>query len=445
MNKSGSPRKIWVAMSTPFQVNFFYPLIKKLKGKFDFLITARNHDRVFSILDTLNLDYVRVGRHGGTERDGKLQAYAETIQQLIPVIKKEKPDLLLTERWPEAVRVAFGFNIPAWTIFYDEREYHVNRMVFPLSSKVFAPTFYSASELRNNGVNPDTIVWFRGFHTCYLKEQKIVNDKNPFLEMGYKPPIVLVRPEPEFAAFFGRKEAVLEKTVSLLSNNGKAKDAFNIVVFPRTESQIRTYQKYPVALIDDSFIENPVAYADVTLGAAETMLMESFVLGKPAVSTVYWNESKPLAQLHKYIPHTTDPKEAVMHVLNYLDSKAREDFRSRSEKIVGLMENPIAKFEEEINKLFGGASEKKISSKRRSPIEIYVDIIRAVAFRPLKITHIMQSTNLSYAKVKKDIVWLKNKGLVEEQVSDYGELCFKASVEGLSLLNDYERMKEKLY
>jgi len=77
-------------MSTPFQVNFFYPLIKKLKGKFDFLITARNHDRIFSILDTLNLDYVPVGRHGGIERDGKLQAYAENIQQLIPVIKKEK-------------------------------------------------------------------------------------------------------------------------------------------------------------------------------------------------------------------------------------------------------------------------------------------------------------------------------------------------------------------
>ncbi|MEM3641587.1 MAG: DUF354 domain-containing protein, partial [Candidatus Bathyarchaeia archaeon] len=396
MNKYGSRRKIWIAMSTPFQVNFFYPLIKKLKGKFDFLITARNHDRIFSILDSLNLDYVSVGRHGGTERDGKLQAYAETIQQLIPVIKKEKPDLLLTERWPEAVRVAFGFDIPAWTIFYDEREYHVNRMVFPLSSKVFAPTFYNINELRNNGVNPDSIVWFRGFHTCYLKDQKLNNGENPFLEMGYKPPIVLVRPEPEFASFFGRKETVLEKTVSLLSNNGKSKEEFNIVVFPRTENQAKTYQKYPVALIDDAFMDNPVAYADVTLGAAETMLMESFVLGKPAVSTVYWNESKPLAHLHKYIPHTRDPKEAVMHVLNYLDSKAREEFKSQSERIVSLMENPIAKFEEEINKFYGGANEKKISSKRRSSIEIYIDIIRAVAFRPLKVTHIMQLTNLSY-------------------------------------------------
>ncbi|MEM3627059.1 MAG: DUF354 domain-containing protein [Candidatus Bathyarchaeia archaeon] len=442
--KPGLSGKIWIAMSTPFQVNFFYPLIKKLENEFDFLITARNHDRIFSMLDAMDLDYVPIGRHGGPEVDGKLRAYAENIQQFIPVIKKEKPDLLLTERWPEAVRTAFGFNIPAWTIFYDEREYHVNRMVFPLSSKVFTPTFYSVQELCSNGVDPNSIVWFRGFHTCYLKGHKVAGG-NPFLEKGYKRPIVLVRPEPEFASFFNRKERILEETVSLLSSNSKD-GCFTLAVFPRTENQMRVYEKYPVTIINDAFSENPVLHADLTIGAAETMLMEAFVLGKPSVSTVYWDESKPLKELHRHIPHTTDPKEAAAYALKFLDSRVCENFRLNAEKVVSLMENPLIKIEEEIRKFYGGDNEfTKTSQRRRSQIEIYMCILRALAFRSLKLTHIMQEANLSYMKVKKNVALLKQRGLIEEQVKHDGDSYFRATPEGLAVLSSYEKIEKSLF
>jgi uncharacterized protein len=115
-------KKIWVAMSTPFQANFFAPLIKTLEKEYEFLVTSRSHDNIFSILKAKKIDFVAVGKHGGKELPDKLQAYAQTIEEMIPTVKREKPDLLLTERWPEAVRVAFGFDVPAWTIFYDERE-----------------------------------------------------------------------------------------------------------------------------------------------------------------------------------------------------------------------------------------------------------------------------------------------------------------------------------
>src|SRR5579875_2253753 len=123
-------RKIWVAMSTPFQANFFAPLIKELENEFEFMVTAREHDRISSILEAKGIPYRIVGRHGGRDITSKLEAYASNIQDLLP-----------TERWPEAVRIAFGLNIPAWTLFYDEREKHVNQMVFPLASKIFAPRF----------------------------------------------------------------------------------------------------------------------------------------------------------------------------------------------------------------------------------------------------------------------------------------------------------------
>jgi len=437
-------KKIWIAISTPFQVNFFYPLIKRLEKKFDFLITARDHDRIFSILDAKGLDYIPIGKHGGAELDGRLQAYAQNVQQLAPIIKDEKPDLLLTERWPEAVRVAFGFDIPAWTIYYDERERHVNRMVFPLSSKVFAPSFYTPAEMRENGVDLENIVWFRGFHTCYLKGE-VIDRKNPFKELGFDSPIILVRPEPEFATFFCQKQDILERSIRLLSNNHGFKNDFNIVVLPRTKNQASCYAKYPVSILDEAFLENPVAFADVTVGAAETMLMEAFVLGKPAISTMYWQESKPVTELHKYIPHSNDPKEVAAKTLDYLNPKEQREFYEQAKLIVDLMENPVLKMEEEINQLYAEPELiEKASRTRRSQMEIHMIILNLGAFRSLKLTHIMQAANLSYSKVKEDVAWLKRKGLLVESSDLSGGQYFRTTTEGLQLLADYKKIREKL-
>src|SRR6267378_7054879 len=116
--KGGKIKKIWVAMGTPFQANFFAPLIRSLSSEYEFLVTAREHDRITSILAAKKIDFVTVGTHGGKSLSNKLETYAKNIQQLLPIVEEEKPDLLLTERWPEAVRVAFGLNIPSWGIFY---------------------------------------------------------------------------------------------------------------------------------------------------------------------------------------------------------------------------------------------------------------------------------------------------------------------------------------
>jgi len=341
-------RKIWIAISTPFQVNFFYPLICRLKETHEFLITARSHDRTIPMLESKGLDFIEVGKHGGRDPTGKLLAYAETVKKLVPIVRREEPDLLLTERWPEAVRTAFGLQIPAWTLFYDEREYHVNRMVFPLSSKIFAPSFYSMDQLRKNGVvDPDRVVRFNGFHTCYLKDYCPNQQKNPFKEIDLDPPIILVRPEPEKAVFFEEQKSILEDTVKLLVKRNNA----NIAVVPRTPRQKRRFERYPVTIYESSSDENPVAYSDVVIGAAETMLMESFVLRKPTVSAVYWKPSVPVKELHRYIPHYTNPAKIATKTESYLLPEERARFERNAERVVNRMDNPIDTFNSELQKI----------------------------------------------------------------------------------------------
>ncbi|MDA4126846.1 MAG: DUF354 domain-containing protein [Thaumarchaeota archaeon] len=431
-------KKIWVAMSTPFQANFFAPLIRALESEYEFVVTARDHDNIQEILDAKKIDYIPVGRHGGRDLGNKLEAYAETIQKLLPIVKREKPDIMLTERWPEAVRTAFGLNIPSWTIFYDEREKHVNQMVFPLATKVFTPRFYTFQELYQNGViDPDKVVWFNGFHTGYLKGLQPIG-RNPYEEKHLEPPVVFVRPEPEFASFFTSHQLVLEKAVGLIQKAGKA----SVAVLPRTASQERKYARMGVTTLDESMVESPVAHSDVAIGAAETMLMEAFVLGKPAVSAIYWEPSKPVQELHKYIPHSVDPTEIARYVDNYLDPGQMTAFKEKASLLVQNMDNPVQLMVEEIRKL--NMKKEDVVLKRRSKMEIYIDIIQAASMQPLRPTHMMKAANISYNELRNIVEALESRGLITEETT-LGGKYYQATKEGLRVLQEYKIVHTRLF
>ena len=431
-------KKIWVAMSTPFQANFFAPLIDELKNEFKFIVTAREHDNITNILKAKGIDFVQVGKHGGRELANKLDAYAEGIKAMLPVVVREKPDLLLTERWPEAVRVAFGLNIPSWTIFYDERESHVNQMVFPLASRVYVPRFYTFQELYTNGVtDPDKIAWFNGFHTGYLKGT-VPSSHNPYKDLGLSSPLVFVRPEPEFASFFPNHEPVLEKAVERVVRQELA----TVVVEPRTESQRKTYSKMGVNILETSMEESPVAHADVALGAAETMLMEAFIMGKPAVSAIYWETSKPVEELHRYIPHTTDPKRIVGYVEEYLDTDNQKAFSEKVSLLVKNMDNPAEMMVKDIRRL-NQPGRTQSTLKRRSRLEINLDIIQAASLRPLRPTQIMKVANISYTELRDIIQSLEERNLLRAENNISGKY-YQATVEGLKLLEDYKSIRGRL-
>lgn len=433
-------KKIWVAMSTPFQANFFAPLIEELQGEYEFFVTVREHDGIGAILKAKKIDFVTTGKHGGKRLENKLEAYAQTIQLMLPLIEKEKPDLLLTERWPEAVRVAFGLNIPSWVIFYDEREKHVNQMVFPLASKIFVPRFYTFQELYQNGVTDlDKIIWFNGFHTGYLKDMPI-SQENPFKKAGIDSKVVFVRPEPEFASFFPNYQPILEKSVELITANSDCA----VVVLPRTDKQRLHYSRVPkVTVIDSAFHDSPVAHADVALGAAETMLMEAFVLGKPAVSAIYWEPSKPVVELHRYIAHSTDPHQIARYVDGYLNVGEQQRFSERASLIVKAMDNPVRLMIDEIRRI-DEAPHGDVVLKRRSKMEVRIDIIQASSLRPLRPTHIMKAANISYNELKVIIDDLERRGMIQVETTIGGKY-YQSTSEGLRVLEDYKRFKDRLF
>jgi predicted glycosyltransferase/predicted transcriptional regulator len=436
--------KIWFAIGTPYQANLFHPVIEKLKDRVEILVTAREHDRILEILDAKGVGYKVVGKHGGSTLYGKLSAYAETLSGFVQLINAEKPNLMLTERWPEAVRTAFGLNIPSWTLFYDEREFHVNRMVFPLSNKVFAPSFYTPKELREHGVLEEaSIVWFKGFHTTYLKGYR-PSGKDPFKEMGVSHPLVLVRTEPRFASFFPGEKPVLEEAVKMLvGSTDYRRGRFSMVAVPRDENQRERFERMGVPIFNAATPDNPVFFADVVLGAAETMLMEAFVLSKPCVSGIYWQESKPVKELHKHVPHSKDPKELCSETLRLINPEEAESFKKRARRMVDLMDNITEKIEREILLFLGEKVSAKKYRLRRSELDLCMELIEEVSLSPSKLTPLMYNMGVSYNKLRALVKKLVNKGLLMETIVD-GDKYYRATDQGVELLFNYKRIRSVL-
>lgn len=436
-------RRVWVAINSPFQVNFFHPLILRLRKSLDVLITARGDDRILSMLKAKGLDYVPVGKSEDGPPNERLVAYAKTMEELVPIVQREKPDLLLTERWSEAVRVAFGFGIPSWTMFCDERDPYLNCTVFPLSTKIFASRFHGFKELQENGVTDvKKVTWFDGFPACYLKGASM-KECDPFKAEGLKSPVWLVRPEPESA---GRSDEskIVERSVQMLTKQKEAKD-ISLVVLPRNERQLVQYKRYPVTLMTSMVQDSPVVYADAVFGGSENMLMEAFVLSKPAVSSIYWRESKLIQELHRYIPHTLDPGQIAQEVIKFTNSEEALLFKERARLVVNQMDDLVVMMGEEIRRFYGLVQVDHVrSSGRRSRIEIYTDILQEIAFRPRRLTHIMQAANLPYTQLKRYLIRLKKTNLVVERRDRPNGVSYQATSEGVRFLKEYKKVISNL-
>ena len=81
---------------------------------------------------------------------------------------------------------------------------------------------------------------------------------------------------------------------------------------------------------------------------------------------------------------------------------------------------------------------------RRSQMEIYVDILKAVAEGKKKPTHIMYRANLSWTRLKRYIDFLINQSLLQEEIND-GASVFTLTTKGKDVIGYFKRIEGELY
>jgi predicted glycosyltransferase len=208
-------KKIWIDIEEPKTAIMFNSLLKKFqKENAELLITARDYDSTFQILDDLDIEYQKVGKHGGEKLEDKLGTYIHRLNDLFPFVSNFKPDYLVTFSSVEGARISFGLRIPSIGYNDEPRNVPVCKLIFPYLDKIIVPACVPEELYINLHANPDKLIKYNGIdEIAWLSEY----EPNPKILDSYsleKGKFVIMRSEPSFASYFIDK---LEPEESLIS------------------------------------------------------------------------------------------------------------------------------------------------------------------------------------------------------------------------------------
>lgn len=277
--------KVWIDISNAPHVIFFKSLIKELKKeRYAVLVTARDYGPIFGLLRMYKIKFIPVGEHGGKDIGDKLLKSAERTLELGKLIRKEKPDVCVYKYSIEAARVAFGLGIPSIAVADNEYGFAQNMLTLPFATKVVVPKAIMKKELEKYGVTEDKLVQFDGVcEIANVRGFKPVEDIFSQLGLSKAQPLVVLRPEPYLASYYGRKSNFLEPIIRKLNKDNKR---VQIVVIPRSDVEKRLELKFRnVKVIEKAVDALSLSHnADLVVSAGGTMNREAALLGTPTIS-----------------------------------------------------------------------------------------------------------------------------------------------------------------
>jgi predicted glycosyltransferase len=201
-----SGKRIWIDIEQPKTAIMFNSLWKMFQNEnADLLITARDYDSTYQILDNSNIKYLKIGSHGGEKLENKLETYIDRLKLLLPIIKRFAPDYFVTFLSIEGTRIAYGLKIPSIGMNDEPRNIPVCKLIHPFIEKIITPKcipkdlyiqLYADSEkiIRYNGL--DEIAWI----SEYIPNPEILEHFN--VERGK---YILIRTEPTHASYLINK------------------------------------------------------------------------------------------------------------------------------------------------------------------------------------------------------------------------------------------------
>ncbi len=324
--------RIWIDVSSLRQVNLLSTLALRVSKRLGVFVTSVPDRRVARVLRGNGIPFSAVD--GGDS--GEIARYAHRILALKDRVKRIKPDVLVSDLDPAAVRTAFGLGIPVWTFYRgagDPRQSRIQRMAFPLCEHVFVSEYYPESEMASAGLIEDQLVRFRGWNECYLLDEPWCNRPR-----NGSVPSVLLRSkgdadrrlvESALGALAGAPAMVEARLDSQgdgrADGDGAGKDA-------------------PVS------VDPPALLHDLYIGSGR-MAAEFFVVSKPLILLPGRHHSD-LAPMYEEIPEVDDQRKIGSAARSLLLNSSRRDSDRRFTRITRHMRSPMAAFSRLVPNVF---------------------------------------------------------------------------------------------
>ena len=334
---------IWFDLITPKSVLFFKPLIKRLKKRKKILITAREgvgYKEVIKLLELHSISFVNRGEFGGASLEDKLKASIERQKELMEFVTQFNVDKLICLSSVDAVRIAFGLDIPVYD-FYDIplSDYRTNfkkalpqaRLTIPLATKMFKPFVVPDEIFLRFGLEKDQIVEYNFIDPLiWLKDFKpdINYLKETIPQINFSKPIITVREEEFKASYVKGKYPFLYGALREMQNWD-----VNLVIIPRYEAEpLEKEFRKAIVLEKKIILQHLLAYSDLFIGGGGTINIEATYFGVPTIST----------------------RSFISHYDKFLIDKGLMWHSSNAEEIVNLAKDLLGnKNIEKARKIFG--------------------------------------------------------------------------------------------
>jgi predicted glycosyltransferase len=279
-------KKIWIDIDNTPHVPFFLPIIQELEERgHQVFLTARDSYQVCELLDSHHLRCKVVGGHWGKNRALKALGTLGRAARLLPLARKEKPNLAISIVSRGQLLACKALRIPTIVTFDYE---FVMKMQFLRPDWIIVPEVVSDS---GAGVAKKGIFRYPG-----LKEDVYVPRFSPDgalkkqLGIGKSDLVVTVRPPASEAHYHNpESDTLLSAALHFLM----AQPDVSVVLLPRNGQQSETLQKEWGDSIAKGKIIIPghvtdglnlIWHSDLVISGGGTMNREAAALGVPVYS-----------------------------------------------------------------------------------------------------------------------------------------------------------------
>ncbi len=348
-------KKIWIDIEEPKTGIMFKSLIEKFRNDgADILVTARDYDSTFQILDDLEIIYEKVGKHGGATLENKLTSYINRLTELFPKVVNFKPDYFITFSSVEGTRISYGLNIPSIGYNDEPRNIPVCKLIFPYLDNIITPNCVPEQLYIDLHANPNKLLRFNGIdEIAWLSEYQ----PNPSILDEYnlkKGEYVVIRSEPSFASYF---IDILKPEESLISKFFppifKEFPNHKYLIIVRTKKQelflnekLENYKRYSNIKIT-RYMPNMIDlcfYSSLVISGGGTIVRESSLLNVPSIE-FFPGETAPQESflINNGFPlqHIKGIDEIVKKSLGILSTRPKSDrFNNNFREKILNFENP---------------------------------------------------------------------------------------------------------
>jgi len=274
--------KIWFDLSNSPHINLFYDLIVDLENSGnEIIITCRPLANTIDLLEQKKLKYEVVGKHYGKKFSMKLFGYPVRVMQLRKYLKKQKPDLAVSQSSFHSPLVGRLLGIPS--IYTNDNEHAMGNIPsFIFATKIFIPETLSIKKVIKQGASKKRVVQYPGVKEgIYLWRlgEKISGKRKERSNQEIK---IFVRPEPLTAQYYKGGLNFLDDALIALQSK------YSITVLPRDKVQLEYYKQAKFSSL--TVPEKPLPFTTIAeecslfIGAGGSMTRELAILGIPTIS-----------------------------------------------------------------------------------------------------------------------------------------------------------------